>query len=233
MNDNIGLYNIVTIQNVHSKPIDVIYNNTNYGTIQPGEIKRLPEFLARHTTKHLINQILNTLKIPVNNMTEREKWASKIVVEKEDSGQPTKIESKEEMIRRQISELNAQLEEAKNDSPKSDLDNVLSKHAPKVKDDPQVDTPEETPIDGNETKEEVPEGIDPDIVEAEAKEETPEMSSNTKLNPDGDAERQKVLDFLRNDMQMNLDDEDTMKALAKMTTNELKSEFNYEDLKTN
>jgi hypothetical protein len=261
MNEDIAMYNIVTIKNVDVAPIEVIYNKTSYGVIEPGQIKRLPEFLARHATKHLINQILNRLNIPVSNMTEREKWASQIVVDHEQQIKEAP-KTKEEALQAEIDRLNA---EKNGTSKASPLDAILGKKrddAPPLPEDKEpgdavapatgeqvsavnglssapTATPESGGVNVSVPVEEIPapvipEGVSPELVAAQNKADNADTSgtpADTELNPSNDPERGKVLAFLSGELAMNLQDTNTRGAIKNMTTDQLKQEFSYDDLK--
>src|SRR5690606_22432708 len=77
----------------------------------------------------------------------------------------------------------------------------------------------------------VPEGVDPELVKAKEAQTSSDRNVN-RLNPDNDVARNEILKFLSSEMQMNLNDENTVKTLEKMTTEEMKKEFNYDEIKT-
>jgi hypothetical protein len=107
---------IITVQNVDTEPIDIIYDGKSWGTIVPGQIRRFPRFLAEHAVKHLIDQILNRLEKPTNNKVLRQEWASKIVIDEESTFQPRALTA-EEKLQKEVEQLNKQ----------SDLELVLNR----------------------------------------------------------------------------------------------------------
>lgn len=107
---------IITVQNVDTEPIDIIYDGKSWGTIVPGQIRRFPRFLAEHAVKHLIDQILNRLEKATNNKVLRQEWAQKIVIDEETTFQPRAL-TPEEKLQRDLDSLNKQ----------SDLELVLNR----------------------------------------------------------------------------------------------------------
>jgi len=81
-------YDIITFMNIDTEPFEIQYDmssptNRYYDVLQPQEVRRLPNFIAAHALRHLIDQILNRRDVRTSNITERERLASQIIIGQE------------------------------------------------------------------------------------------------------------------------------------------------------
>jgi hypothetical protein len=250
---DINIYTSITLQNPDKEGIEIRYDGQSYGVLEPGTQMTLPYFLADHVTKHLINQILNRLKIPLNNQIKRDEWRSKIVINEDQYRQSAPL-TQQQILQKQIDELNARNPATPNGKLPA-LNGILGKKredAPALPEDPEDETPAvatpsgvqsmpspvepvaippvvvpvvESPV--NETVvTAIPSGVDPLL--ASIPDSTPTDGETDRTTP---PTREQLYSWMTNELKMNLNDEKTMTYLEAHPVEDLIAEFNYFEMK--
>ena len=192
---------IITIFNPDQDPIEVRYNNTPYGVIQPGKSMNLPRFLAEHATKHLIDQMLNRANVPTNNESKRKEAEAKIWLHEQSAiGETPK--SQEELLAEKVAQLNAQPAPVPAPEPTPAPPPAPTPAVPQPEPQPEPEpvvevTPEPTPAP---VVEEAPAPTVAEIVEQ------PQSTEPT---------REQLYNYARGTLGMDLTDKNTQEALDK------------------
>ena len=177
-------YDIISLHNIDDEDFVFEYDKSqgNYPHVIPaGEIKRLPRFLARHATKHLIDKILTKRGERISNENLRESLANQIVIEEETFQTPP-----------QKTEAELQNERIKDLNKPSDLDAVLIRNKEKLKERQEavaeqtlpIEPKEEEKFEGLEKGEEPVKGDEVDTTDKEvppAKEEVKPVSTRKEI----------------------------------------------------
>lgn len=106
-----SLHDHITIKNIDDEPFNVVYDKELWATLEPGETRTFPRFLANHAVKHLIDRLINKqepsskVQVTTGNISLRDEWAQKIVIEQEKIQQPIKA-SYHDQLRKDIERAN-------------------------------------------------------------------------------------------------------------------------------
>lgn len=198
--EQVDQYRNLTILNVDTKPIEVVYDGDSYGFIQPGEAKRLPKAMADLVVKHLIDQILNRMDIRTNSQADRDRLAAEIVIDSDDSLKVVSKSSKE-ILDEQIGELNTP----------SDLDRLIKKKEEKAQADLENFVPKEP---------------EPEVVVEEVENKDEFVGLKTDVIPLSEASKQDLMDYTVNVLKLTMDPK-TKARFLKMTKKEMAKEIDY------
>lgn len=204
-------YNIVTIKNISKDPFTIRYDESNpvnryIYTMAPGEVRRLPMFIAQHAVKHLVDQVLNSMDILTSNRPKREEMTSKIVMA-EESMRPERQLTPEQQAIEKIDEYNKP----------SDLEIHLKK----------VQQPAEVQLVDAPTPPTEPAPAQTDAPEEEfigLKDEEPAGEPTQLVN---EPTRETLYTYARRNLGLTFDTK-TQKRLDAMSIEELVTEFDYE-----
>lgn len=227
MNTPQNLNDIVTIQNIDNEPHEVVYDKMSYGTIEAGQTRQLPMFLASHATKHIIDHILNKKSVMITNISERQKLAEKMLVNVQKVVVPAQ-KTEAELLKEKVNQLNQP----------SDLDVLMAKQevssAPTTPETPPSSPAPTPPIDlsidqlkallaEKEAKQEI--ATPPQAEVLESSEETKSIAS--EIIPDID--RDGIYKWAETELGITIyGDEKTKKSLDEKTVEEVKKELGYE-----
>ena len=196
--EQIDQYKNISLLNVDTQPIEIVWDGDSYGYIQPGEVKRLPQAIADLVLKHLIDQILNRLDIRTSNEKERARLAAEIIV---DSDEGLKVmKNQKEELDETINELNAP----------SDLEKIV-----KLKEEKAAKDLENAPII-EEIEEEVVEPVSQDDF----------IGLKQDVIPLSEASKQDLMDYAKNVLKMQMDPK-TENTFLKMTKKQMAEEIDY------
>lgn len=215
-----SIYNFVTIQNQDTEPFLIEYNvsdllNGFRKELAPQEIITVPKFIADHAVRHMIDQILNRMEKPTNNIALRQEWAGKIVLDEKRVDMPSALTKEQQAI-----------EKSKEYSRPSDLDTLLQKRNEKPA-DVVVSTP--APLSMGAPVEPATEEF---VGLKEDRTILPEDNDDAPVDPAPvEVTREQLMAHATTKMGMNFDGVDGQKtktALDNMSISELKEELQYE-----
>lgn len=196
--EQIDQYKNISLLNVDTQPIEIVWDGDSYGYIQPGEVKRLPQAIADLVLKHLIDQILNRLDIRTSNEKERARLAAEIIV---DSDEGLKVmKNQKEELDETINELNAP----------SDLEKIV-----KLKEEKAAKDLENAPII-EEIEEEVVEPVSQDDF----------IGLKQDVIPLSQVSKKELMDYAKNVLKMQMDPK-TESTFLKMTIKQMAEEIDY------
>lgn len=223
MNTPQNLYDTVTVQNIDTDPFEVVYNKQTYGTIEPGQTRSLPRFLASHAMKHLIDHILNKRGVMVNNQLKRQELANKMLINVQKVVAPVN-KTEDQVLKEKVDQLNAP----------TDLDllmakNEISENAPTP---PQTPPPSPAPTPPSEMSIEELEALLAEKKAVNSGEETPEETLEAKSvaeEPKAEITRDELYAWAEQEMGITIyADEKTKKSLDEKSVEEVKKELGYE-----